>query len=70
MPDPALSTETPSSDDPALRSGYRTSEFWIAIIAALCGAFLIVVKGDVNQGSALLGTASLGYSLSRGIAKK
>lgn len=61
---------------PAPKPGYRTTEFWLASIAMLVG--ILLSSGLIKDGSqantiagyivAALGT--LGYSVSRGLAKK
>lgn len=51
--------------------GWKTSEFWLAVVVAICALVLTLtnkVDGDVGLGAI---TAAGGiYGLSRGIAKK
>jgi hypothetical protein len=56
-----------------IKSGYKTTEFWLTIAAYLLSG-IAVVYSDSNVGTILsslvAGLATLGYSVSRGIAKK
>lgn len=58
-----------------MKPGYRTSEFWLAAIAALVGLLLasgiIPVDSGIERALAALGSglAAMGYSLGRGVAK-
>lgn len=62
------------SDD--VKPGYKTTEFWLSTVAALAG--ILYASGAVHPGGAadhwlgLLVSAlsALGYSVSRGMAKK
>ncbi len=57
------------------KPGYKTTEFWFSVIAALVG--LLFASGAISTGSQLdqvLGLiatilSALGYSVARGIAK-
>ena len=59
-----------------MRPGYRTSEFWLALAAMIVGALLASgVWGEGDRAYEVLGfvgatLSSLGYSVSRGLAKK
>ncbi len=67
---------TDETDQP--RRGIKTSEFWLTLLT--CALSLAVLAGWVNiEGSTTLdkvaglivaGLASLGYSVSRGLAKR
>lgn len=58
------------------KPGYKTTEFWLTLAAAMVGLF--IASGAVGSdhiamkiaGFAAAALASLGYSVSRGIAKK
>lgn len=60
---------------PAAKPGYKTTEFWLALAAKLLGA--AYTAGLIGDGSALARVAglaavvlaSMGYSVSRGLAK-
>jgi len=57
------------------KPGYKSTEFWLAAVAALCG--ILFASGFIapdSSGDKVLGLiagvlASLGYSVSRGMAK-
>jgi len=59
-----------------MKPGFKTSEFWLAAVASIVG--LVVASGAVEEsgtigkviGLIVAGLASLGYSVSRGAAKK
>ncbi len=59
-----------------MKSGYKTTEFWLTAIASVLG--LLFASGVISDGSQvdkILGMASTvlsgcGYSVSRGLAKK
>jgi drug/metabolite transporter (DMT)-like permease len=59
-----------------IKPGYKSTEFWLATVAALCG--ILFASGTIapeSGGDKVLGIvagvlASLGYSVSRGLAKK
>jgi hypothetical protein len=59
-----------------MKPGYKTTEFWLTSVAALIG--LLFASGAISDGSQIdkiLGMAStvlagMGYSVSRGLAKK
>jgi hypothetical protein len=58
--------------DQALRSGIRTTEFWLTVGSILLGlALLLFGKTELQQqaGFALLSLSSAGYSISRGFVK-
>lgn len=54
------------------KSGVKTTEFYLAIVCKIIGGYLIVSGDDTRAalGAGLVAISSLGYSLSRGIAKK
>ena len=59
-----------------MKPGYKTSEFWLASAASLIGLLLAsdVIPAD-GQAMKMIGLASMflssmGYSVSRGLAKK
>jgi len=68
--------DTPAAPAPVVKPGYRTTEFWLATAAALVG--ILVASGAIQSGSVwdkALGLvaaalASIGYSVSRGSAKR
>lgn len=51
------------------RSGAKTSEFKVAALA-IVGGVVLILAGHAQEGSALLSAAVLGYTVSRGLAKK
>ena len=59
-----------------MKSGYKTTEFWLTVVATILG--LLFASGVISEGSEvdkILGMAatiltSMGYSISRGLAKK
>lgn len=59
-----------------MKPGYKTTEFWLTSVAALLG--LLFASGAISDGSQIdkvLGMAAtvlsgMGYSVSRGLAKK
>jgi hypothetical protein len=59
-----------------IKPGYKTTEFWLSSVAALVG--ILVASGAVADGTPLAKVVALitttltamGYSISRGIAKK
>lgn len=59
-----------------IKAGYKTTEFWLSAVAAIIG--LVYASGLIGEGTqvdkivgfAAAALASLGYSVSRGIAKK
>ena len=59
-----------------MKPGYKTTEFWLAILAMAVGAIYdsgAFVKGSVAyQGLGIVAgvLSSIGYSVSRGLAKK
>ena len=59
-----------------MKPGYKTTEFWLSLAAAVLGATLasgVLPAGSVWLkicGVGAMALASLGYSLSRGAAKK
>jgi hypothetical protein len=72
MSDPAEMLNAVTKNKP----GYKTTEFWLSAIATLIS--LAFASGVVSEGSQVekvvgfiaAALASLGYSVSRGIAKK
>jgi len=58
-----------------IKSGVKTSEFWLTMVATLIGAFMASGMLPENHialkicGIALAALAMLGYNVSRGIAK-
>ena len=63
-------------EEKKVKAGYKTTEFWLTTVAAILG--LLFASGAVEAGTAfdkVLGLVSmvlgsLGYAVSRGIAKK
>lgn len=59
-----------------IKPGYKTTEFWLTIAAFVVSALYgsgVVVEGTVYDKSLAVGAmvlSSLGYAVSRGIAKK
>jgi hypothetical protein len=57
-----------------MKPGWKTTEFWLSLLAGLVGlAFMLVGEaGPVGQGLSLLATAlsALGYTVVRGSLKK
>ena len=59
-----------------MKAGYKTTEFWLTVTATILG--LLFASGLISDGSqadkifgmASTVLASMGYSVSRGIAKK
>ena len=62
--------------DRQMKSGYKTTEFWMSAAAAIVG--LLMTAGVFDEagttmkalGLAAAGLASAGYAVSRGIAKR
>lgn len=52
-----------------LKSGVKTSEFWVTMLLMIGGVVLIALGKD-SLGAALMGASGTGYTLSRGHAKK
>ena len=57
-----------------MKAGFKTSEFWLTVVAAVVGA--VVSTGALGDtpwakvaGVASVALAALGYSVSRGLAK-
>jgi len=58
------------------KPGYKTTEFWLSALAAVVG--IVVASGAVPEGgiaaqivgAVISGLAAMGYSVSRGLAKK
>lgn len=72
---PVTATPEAAPAAPAARAGYRTTEFWLSSIAAVVG--LVMASGIQDSspvmkvaGLATLVLSALGYSVSRGLAKK
>lgn len=56
--------ETPS------KPGWQTTEFWLSLATLLCATVLIGLdKIDASVWAAAAGVSSVGYALSRGLAK-
>lgn len=60
---------------PAVKPGYKSTEFWLSSVAAIVG--VVMASGATTDsvimkvaGMATLVLAALGYSVSRGMAKK
>lgn len=62
-----------------LKAGYKTTEFWLALVGQLTGLFTLVSGLDVSPqaegavravGGAIVAIVALGYAISRGLAKK
>ncbi len=51
------------------RSGSKTSEFKVTALAII-GGVVLILAGHPHEGSSLLSAAVLGYTVSRGLAKK
>lgn len=54
-----------------LKSGWKTSEFWLSLLTTVAGAAGVVsgvVPGTV--GSVLATVSAVGYAISRGLAKQ
>lgn len=52
-----------------LKSGFKTSEFWIALLMNI-GGFALVILGHENVGGVVMAAGGGGYQVSRGMAKK
>jgi len=71
---PAVTVEVPVA--PAVKPGYKTTEFWLAAVASLGG--LVMASGAVGEDSTigkvvgliLTGLATMGYTASRSAVKK
>jgi len=65
-----------SAETPVIKPGYKTTEFWLTVVATTIG--LLMASGAITPGSGAdrwigliaTGLASLGYSVSRGLAKQ
>jgi len=71
---PVVSTTTITEDTitqvvTAGRQGYRTTEFWLHVVALLVGVYLFF-KGKDELAALLIGLSGFSYNVSRGIAKK
>jgi hypothetical protein len=59
-----------------MKAGYKTTEFWLTVTASILGLlFASGIISDGSQADKVLGMAStvlagMGYSVSRGLAKK
>lgn len=59
-----------------IKAGYKTTEFWLSAVAAIIG--LVYASGVIGEGTqvdkvvgfAAAALTTLGYSVSRGLAKK
>jgi hypothetical protein len=64
------------SDEKEVKPGYKTTEFWLSTVAVLIGlAYGSGIISDGSQADKIVGfiaaaLSSLGYSVSRGLAKK
>lgn len=64
-----LPQNVPTLDElPGLKSGWRTSEFWITLAAYAAGTVLIA-RGQDFMGGILMSVATGGFQLARGLAK-
>lgn len=70
---------TTTTGTTTLKTGVKTTEFWVTAIAQLAGLFTLFSGLDVSQqatgavrgiGGAIAALSALGYALSRGLAKK
>ena len=52
------------------RRGYWTTEFWLSLLGAVGGFYMVQWGGHADIGVALLATSIPGYAVSRGIAKR
>ena len=52
-----------------LKSGLKTTEFWVALLLCGVGVWLIT-RGHDEIGGLLIAASGLGYKVSRGMAKK
>jgi len=58
-----------------MKPGWKTSEFWVSLMAGAAGLYLIVFgvresnQSAMTIGAGLLASAGVGYSISRGMAK-
>lgn len=50
------------------KPGWKSTEFWLAALA-MTGGFVLMIKGQVEAGTTLVGVGSAGYAASRGLAK-
>lgn len=69
-------------DKIAIKAGYKTTEFWMTIASAVCGILVVMGKITPEQsvatmtgvttyvGAAIAVIPTIGYIVSRGIAKK
>lgn len=63
------------SETKTIKAGFRTTEFWISLAAAVV-SFVVaqgfVTEDQINQVAAVVApvVAAFGYSISRGIAKR
>lgn len=62
-----------------LKPGYKTTEFWLALVGQLTGLFTLFSGLDVSPqaegavravGGAIVAIVALGYAISRGLTKK
>lgn len=59
-----------------IKAGYKTTEFWLSAVAAIIGlVYASGVIGEGTQADKIVGFAAaalttLGYTVSRGLAKK
>ena len=65
-----------ADEEKEVKPGYKTTEFWLSTVAMLVGAALASgAIGEGSQAEKIVGfiasaLASLGYTVSRGMAKK
>ena len=72
----ATTKKTPTKPTP-VRRGIRSTEFWLAAITSLISLLILAgvidpegaSTGDKVAGLAIAALASMGYSISRGLAK-
>ena len=53
---------------PAIKPGYKSTEFWITVALGIAGVVLLATGKD-TLGTALLAAAGVSYSGARGLAK-
>lgn len=71
-----VSEENISAVTPPVKAGYKTTEFWMSLVAVILGALYssgVIVEGtavDKWIGVAVIVLTTMGYQVSRSIAKK
>ena len=53
-----------------MKPGWKTTEFWIVLVAQTAAAWLIAFGQEALAGVILSAVSALGYTLSRGFAKQ